>query len=89
MPPKRKATDSMLCLLCYTYSRNETNELGVRSSKASKRATPMDGQDVDSDDDYSDYEEDVREDSLKGILLLELAGKRPLTCSRGREQIRP
>lgn len=50
------------------YDLKDTDKPGGRSSKASKRATPVvDGQDVDSDDDYSDYEEDVREDSLKGI----------------------
>ncbi|OJJ83173.1 TFIIH/NER complex ATPase/helicase subunit SSL2 [Aspergillus glaucus CBS 516.65] len=38
-------------------------------SRPSKRQTPIaDGQDIDSDDDYSDYEEDVREDNLKNVV---------------------
>lgn len=38
--------------------------IGGRSSRASKRATPNpDG--VGSSDEYSDYEEDVRDDNLK------------------------
>lgn len=45
--------------------RTKADFVGGRSSRASKRATPIpDG--VDSSDDYSDYEEGVRDDNLKG-----------------------
>lgn len=43
---------------------DDINFIGGRSSRASKRTTPIpDG--VGSSDEYSDYEEDMKDDSLK------------------------
>ncbi|KAL4758960.1 TFIIH/NER complex ATPase/helicase subunit SSL2 [Aspergillus foveolatus] len=40
-----------------------------RSSRASKRATPVpDAPEIDSDDDYSDWEQDAKKDNLKGLV---------------------
>lgn len=65
MPIKRKATDSMIP----TQGSGRWQgwpSLGGRSSRASKRATPVpDIQDVDSSDEFSEY--DPKEDSLNGI----------------------
>lgn len=49
--------------------RTDTSFLkGGRSSRASKRPTPVPDASIDSSDEYSDYEDDAREDRLKGVV---------------------
>lgn len=65
MPAKRKASDSMFVLFVLFVHRNDkTNLAGGRSSRASKRPTPIPDS-VGSSDDYSDWEEDVKDDNIK------------------------
>lgn len=58
--------------------RRRLTRIGGRSSRASKRPTPVpDVQEIGSSDEYSDYEQDAKEEKLKGNHI-----KREQTISR-------